>query len=108
MKIAHRLTAQAVFTSAGLLAVAAVGYFAVTSIQSDLRGLTMHATPLQNKTYEMQERTERALGTMLKLSLTTDRAEVERGIASVENAVTLRSVSARTASRLRAWRSWSM
>ena len=84
MKIAHRLTAQAVFTSAGLLAVAAVGYFAVTSIQSDLRGLTMHATPLQNKTYEMQERTERALGTMLKLSLTTDRAEVERGIASVD------------------------
>jgi methyl-accepting chemotaxis protein len=84
MKISHRLVAQAAFSSAGLLAVAAVGYFAVTSIQSDLRGLTMHATPLQNKTYEMQERTERALGTLLKLSLTTDRAEVERSVAAVD------------------------
>ena len=92
MKISHRLVAQAAFTSAGLLAVAAVGYFAVTSIQSDLRGLTMHATPLQNKTYEMQERTERALGTMLKLSLTTDRAEVERGVAAVD--VELRELDA--------------
>ncbi|HTT11409.1 MAG TPA: methyl-accepting chemotaxis protein [Burkholderiaceae bacterium] len=81
MKISHRLVTLAAFTSAGLVAVAAVGYFAVTSIQSDLRGLTMHATPLQNKTYEMQERTERALGTLLKLSLTTDRAEVERSVA---------------------------
>jgi len=84
MKISHRLVALAAFTSAGLLAVAAVGYFAVTSIQSDLRGLTMHATPLQNKTYEMQERTERALGTLLKLSLSTDRAEVEKSVAAVD------------------------
>jgi methyl-accepting chemotaxis protein len=84
MKISHRLITLAAFTSAGLLAVAAVGYFAVTSIQSDLRGLTMHATPLQNKTYEMQERTERALGTLLKLSLTTDRAEVERSVAAFD------------------------
>src|SRR6267142_1900719 len=84
MKISHRLVALAAFTSAGLLAVAAVGYFAVTLIQSDLRGLTMHATPLQNKTYEMQERTERALGTLLKLSLATDRAEVEKSVAAVD------------------------
>jgi methyl-accepting chemotaxis protein len=84
MKISHRLVVLAAFTSAGLLAVAAVGFFAVTSIQSDLRSLTLHATPLQNKTYEMQERTERALGTLLKLSLTTDRAEVERGVAAVD------------------------
>ncbi|HUL63003.1 MAG TPA: methyl-accepting chemotaxis protein [Burkholderiaceae bacterium] len=84
MKISHRLVTLAAFTSAGLVAVAAVGYFAVTSIQSDLRGLTLHATPLQNKTYEMQERTERALGTLLKLSLTTDRAEVERSVAAFD------------------------
>jgi len=84
MKISHRLVLQAAFTSGGLLAVAAVGYFAVTSIQSDLRGLTMHATPLQTKTYEMQERTERVLGTLLKLSLTTDRAEVERGVGAAD------------------------
>lgn len=84
MKISHRLVLQAAFTSTGLLAVAAVGYFAVTSIQSDLRGLTMHATPLQTKTYEMQERTERVLGALLKLSLTTDRADVERGIGAVD------------------------
>jgi len=32
----------------------------------------------------MQERTERALGSLLKLSLTTDRAEVERGVATVD------------------------
>jgi methyl-accepting chemotaxis protein/rubrerythrin len=84
MKISHRLVLQAASSSVGLLAVAAVGYFAVTSIQSDLRGLTMHATPLQTKTYEMQERTERVLGTLLKLSLTTDRAEVERGVGTVD------------------------
>jgi hypothetical protein len=47
MKISHRLVAQAAFTSAGLLAVAAVGYFAVTSIQSDLRGLTVN--PLRSR-----------------------------------------------------------
>ena len=84
MKISHRLVTLAAFTSAGLVAVAAVGYFAVTSIQSDLRGLTLRATPLQNKTYEMQERTERALGTLLKLSLTTDRTEVERSVAAFD------------------------
>jgi len=84
MKISHRLIALAAFSSAGLVCVGGVSYFAVTSIQSDLRGLTMQATPLQNKTYEVQERTERLLGSMLKLSLARDRAEVDKAASVIQ------------------------
>ena len=84
MKISHRLIALAAFSSAGLLCVGGVSYFAVTSIQSDLRGLTLHATPLQNKTYEVQERTERLLGSLLKLSLARDSGEVESAASVIQ------------------------
>ena len=84
MKISHRLIALAAFSSAGLVCVGGVSYFAVTSIQSDLRGLTLQATPLQNKTYEVQERTERLLGSMLKLSLARDRAEVDKASSVIQ------------------------
>jgi methyl-accepting chemotaxis protein len=85
MKISHRLIALAAFSSAGLVCVGGVSYFAVTSIQSDLRGLTLQATPLQNKTYEVQERTERLLGSLLKLTLARDRAEVDRASTVIQD-----------------------
>jgi methyl-accepting chemotaxis protein len=78
MKISHRLIALTGFTSAGLLAVTAVGFFAVTSIQGDLRSLTLQATPLQNRTYEIQERTERAMGALLRLTLATAADEAAK------------------------------
>jgi diguanylate cyclase (GGDEF)-like protein len=83
MKISQRLTALSAFSAAGLLCVSAVSYFAVTSIQSDLRTLTMYATPLQNKTYEMQDRTERWLGGLLKLSLAHERGEVDKALEGI-------------------------
>jgi methyl-accepting chemotaxis protein len=69
MKISHRLVTLSGVSAAGLLCVAAVSYFAVTSIQSDLQGLTLRAAPLQARTLELQERTERLMGSLLKLSL---------------------------------------
>ncbi len=83
MKISQRLAALSAFSAAGLLCVSAVSYFAVTSIQSELRTLTLHATPLQNKTYEMQERTERWLGGLLKLSLAHEREEVDKALGGI-------------------------
>ncbi|HUN69878.1 MAG TPA: methyl-accepting chemotaxis protein [Burkholderiales bacterium] len=73
MNIAQKLAANAGATIAGLLAVAAIGLFAVFSIQSDLTNLTSHATPLQSRTLEIQERTERMLGSLLKLSIAPSR-----------------------------------
>ncbi len=81
MKISHRLMALTGFTSLGLVAVAAVGYFAVTSIQGDLRNLTLQATPLQNRTYELQERIERGMGALLRLSLARSADEASKGSA---------------------------
>jgi methyl-accepting chemotaxis protein len=75
MTIAQRLIALVAFSSAGLLCVAGVSYVAVTSVQSELKGLTLRAAPLQMKTYELQERTERLVGSLLKLTLTRGREE---------------------------------
>ena len=61
MKISHRLTALSALSAAALALVAGVCWYAVTSIQSDLQGLTLRAAPLQSKTYEVQERTEPTL-----------------------------------------------
>ena len=83
MKISHRLVALSGFSAAGLLCVAAVSYFAVTSIQSDLQSLTLRATPLQTKTYEMQERTERLLGSLLRLSLVRTREDADKTTALI-------------------------
>jgi methyl-accepting chemotaxis protein len=78
MKISHRLLALSGFSAAGLVCVAGVSFVAVTSIQTDLRGLTTQAAPLQSKTYALQERTERTLGRLLKLSLARDEAEAQQ------------------------------
>ena len=83
MKISHRLVALSGFSAAGLLCVAAVSYFAVTSIQSDLQSLTLRATPLQTKTYEMQERTERLLGSLLRLSLVRTKDDADKTTALI-------------------------
>ncbi|SFV07205.1 methyl-accepting chemotaxis protein [Pseudoduganella namucuonensis] len=77
MKISHRLLALSACSTAGLLFVAAVSYTAVTSIQADLRTLTLEATPLQNKTHELQQRTERLVGALFKLTLAKGRDEVQ-------------------------------
>ena len=76
MKISHRLFALSGGSTAGLLFVAAVSFLAVTSIQADLRTLTLEATPLQNETHEMQRRTERLVSALFKLTLAKDRDEV--------------------------------
>jgi methyl-accepting chemotaxis protein len=75
VKISRKLAANAAAMVAGLGAVAAIGLYAVTSIQSDLTQLTAHATPLQARTLEVQERTERMLGSLLKLSIAGGREE---------------------------------
>jgi methyl-accepting chemotaxis protein len=87
MKISHRLIALSAFSAAGLLCVAGVSYLAVTSIQSDLRGLTLQATPLQNKTYEMQERTERLMGSLLRLTLAKGRDDVDKASVAIKNEI---------------------
>ncbi|MBL8333086.1 MAG: hypothetical protein JNM08_08285 [Rubrivivax sp.] len=69
MKISHRLMALSALSAGALALVAGVSWFAVTSIQQDLRSLTQHATPLQTKTFELQERMERFMGGLLRLSL---------------------------------------
>ena len=84
MKISHRLLALSGFSAAGLVCVAGVSYFAVTSIQTDLQSLTTQAAPLQSKTYALQERTERALGRLLKLSLSRDTAEATQAGAAAD------------------------
>ena len=84
MKISQRLIALSLFSSAGLLSVAALGYWAVTSIQGSLRSLTLSATPLQSKTLEMQERSERVLGAMLKLSLASNTADLDGGAGQID------------------------
>jgi methyl-accepting chemotaxis protein len=86
MKISHRLTALSAVSAAGLVCVAAVSYFAVTSIQSDLQGLTLRAAPLQARTLELQERTERLMGSLLRLSLarTTEESTAVRSAVEGE------------------------
>ena len=84
MKISHRLLALSAFSAAGLLCVAGVSFLAVTSIQTDLRSLTTQAAPLQTKTYELQERTERALGRLLKLSLAHSADDAAQARAALE------------------------
>jgi len=86
MKISHRLVALSGVSAAGLLCVAAVSYFAVTSIQGDLQGLTLRAAPLQARTLELQERTERLMGSLLKLSLarSAEDAGKARGVVAAD------------------------
>ena len=83
MKISHRLLALSGFSAIGLVCVAGVSYVAVTSIQTDLQSLTTQAAPLQAKTYELQERTERTMGRLLKLSLSRSAAEATQAKAAV-------------------------
>ena len=95
MKISHRLTALSALSAAALALVAGVSWYAVTSIQSDLQGLTLRAAPLQTKTYEVQERTERLMGGLLRLSLARtpdDAGKVLAGVSADSQAIdTLRS-----------------
>ncbi|MEN9629435.1 MAG: hypothetical protein RJA10_2662 [Pseudomonadota bacterium] len=83
MKISHRLTALSALSAAALALVASVSWFAVTSIQSDLQGLTLRAGPLQTKTYEVQERTERMMGALLRLSLVRSQADADKAVALI-------------------------
>jgi len=84
VKISQRVFVLVAFSSAGLVAVSSTAYYGVTSIRSVLDGLTAQATPLQNKTYEVQEHTERMLGALLRLSLVEDANNAAPMIASVE------------------------
>ena len=84
MKISHHLLALSGFSAIGLVCVAGVSYVAVTSIQTDLQSLTSQAAPLQTKTYELQERTERTMGRLLKLSLSRSPADAEQAKTAVE------------------------
>jgi len=83
MKISHRLVALSAVSTAGLLCVAGVSFVSVTSIQRDLQGLTSHAAPLQAKTLEIQERTERLMGGLLRLSLARSTEEAARAGGTV-------------------------
>jgi hypothetical protein len=83
MKISHRLTALSALSAAALALVAGVSWYAVTSIQSDLQGLTLRAAPLQTKTYELQERTERLMGGLLRLSLARNKDDAGKVLAAV-------------------------
>jgi methyl-accepting chemotaxis protein len=83
MKISHRLTALSALSGAALALVAGVSWYAVTSIQSDLEGLTLRAAPLQSKTYEVQERTERMMGGLLRLSLAQTKGDADKALSSV-------------------------
>ena len=84
MKISHRLLGLSALSAAGLVCVAGVSWFAVTSIQTDLQTLTQRAAPLQAKTYELQERTERALGGLLKLSMSQRKSDADAARTVVE------------------------
>jgi len=84
VKISQRVIALVAFSSAGLAAVSGTAYYGVTSIRSVLDGLTAQATPLQNKTYEVQEHTERMLGAMLRLSLVEEPGAATQLISTVE------------------------
>ena len=85
MKISHRLLALSGFSAAGLVCVPASATSPSPSIQTDLRGLTSQAAPLQSKTYELQERTERAMGRLLKLSLARNTAEASQASQAAES-----------------------
>ena len=84
MKISQRLALLSALSAAALALVAGVSWYAVTSIQSDLQGLTLRAAPLQTKTYELQERTERAMGGLLRLSLVRSRDDAAKALAAVD------------------------
>ena len=84
MKISHRLLALSALSAAGLVCVAGVSFVSVTSIRDDLRNLTTQAAPLQTKTYELQERTERTLGGLMKLSLSRNPGEATQARQAVE------------------------
>ncbi|MBL8359987.1 MAG: hypothetical protein JNN18_05805 [Rubrivivax sp.] len=83
MRISQRLLLLCGVSAAGLACVAGVATYAVTSIQTDLQGLTQRAAPLQIKTVELQERTERALSRLLKLSLSRTKDEAAAASKSV-------------------------
>ena len=85
MKISHRLIIASAFSAAGLACVAAVSYVAVTSIQSDLQQLTLQATPLQNKSYELQQRMEKMLSTLLRVSTARSKEEAHKGAADINS-----------------------
>jgi len=78
MKIAHRLWVLAGLAAAGLAGVAALSHFALTSVRSELRALTTQAAPLQVRMLEMQERSERLLGALLRLSYAKAADELQR------------------------------
>ena len=78
MKISHRLIALSALSAAGLACVAAVSYYAVTSIQHDLQGLTTRAAPLQAQTLELQERSERLMGSLLRLSYARGAEDLQK------------------------------
>jgi len=78
MKISHRLIVLSALSGIGLACVAAVSYFAVTSIQRDLQGLTTQAAPLQARTLELQERSERLMGSLLRLSHARTADELQK------------------------------
>ena len=83
MKISHRLWALSALSAGGLALVAGVSFVAVTSIQSDLEGLTLRAAPLQTKTYELQPRTEREMGGLLRLSRVRNEEDADKVLAGV-------------------------
>ena len=78
MKISQRLLALTTLSAAGLVCVAAVSAWSVISIQNDLRELTTQAAPIQSKTYELQERTQRLVGDLLKLSYVRTKEDATR------------------------------
>ena len=84
MKISHRLTAMSALSAAALCLVAGMSWYAITSIQSDLEGLTQRAGPLQTKTFELQERTERLMGGLLRLSLVRSTDDAARTVAGAD------------------------
>ena len=55
----------------------------VDGVAVELQGLTLRAAPLQTKTYELQERTERLMGGLLRLSLARTKDDAGKVLAVV-------------------------
>jgi len=87
MKISQRLFGNTLLTAGGIAAVAAVGLYAVFVIRASLDDLTSRASPLQARTLELQERSERAIGALLRQSLAVDRGEAVRSAELAEAAI---------------------
>ncbi len=84
MKVRTKLVVNSLLTIAGIVAVAAVGYVSLLQTRDNINQLTSQSTPLQVRTLEYQQLTERLISDFLRIRLATTEEEMKRDAAATE------------------------